>query len=134
MTSESIQRSNEVKEHVAVLSLGSNCGDRIYNVRKALDWIGSITEECNMSPIYETPEIHGIGNPYMNAVCKCKTDITLPTIIELTKRYELENGRDEECRKRGDVPIDIDVVVWDENTIRPQDYARSFFKIGYRMI
>lgn len=119
---------------IAVLSFGSNCGDRGENVHKALDWLIRNFSESRVSEIYETPEIHGIGNPYMNAVGICKVDCSLPELIALTKEYENENGRDSACRQRGDVPIDIDIVLWNEEIVRPLDYSSSFFKIGYSMI
>ena len=126
--------SNPQHPTKVVLSFGSNCGDRKDNVRKALDWLCKNFSESKVSEIYETPEIHGVGNPYINAVGSCRVDCTLDEMIAHTKEYEFENGRDSACRQRGDVPIDIDVVIWNEEIIRPLDYSSSFFKIGYAMI
>ena len=49
-------------------------------------------------------------------------------------KYSKENGRDEERRRRGEVPIDIDIVLWNAKTVRPADFAREFFQIGFREI
>lgn len=119
---------------LVVLSFGSNCGDRSKNVEKALDWIKGISSGAVCSIIYETPEIHGIGAPYMNAVCRCHISYSLTQFLAITKEYETVNGRDSECRIRGEVPIDIDVVIWNDKIIRPKDYSCSFFQIGYKMI
>lgn len=126
--------SPQKQNSTAVLSFGSNCGDRNRNVQRALDWLSLNFSDPKVSGIYETPEIHGVGNPYMNAVGSCKVECSLSELIAFTKEYENSNGRDSECRQRGDVPIDIDVVVWNNEIVRPLDYSCSFFKIGYSMI
>lgn len=67
----------------------------------------------------------------MNAVAIGKTDITLQQLEIMCKNFEKELGRDEKAREAGDVPIDIDVVVYDGKILRETDYIREFFKIGF---
>lgn len=134
MLHESLSATTFNSNSKAVLSFGSNSGDRQKNVLKALDWINLRFPDSTVSEIYETPEIHGIGNPYINAVGVCEVGCSLQELIALTKEYEKENGRNSECRRRGDVPIDIDVVKWNDTILRPLDYSSSFFNIGYSMI
>ncbi|MDE6338577.1 MAG: hypothetical protein K2K97_02170, partial [Muribaculaceae bacterium] len=52
----------------------------------------------------------------------------------ITKNYEKENGRNAEARKRGDVPIDIDIVVWNGEVVREHDFVCNFFRIGLRTL
>ena len=52
----------------------------------------------------------------------------------LFKEYELKNGRNLEAREIGDVPVDVDVVVYGEGVLRERDYGSDFFMIGYRSL
>lgn len=117
-----------------ILSFGSNCGDRTVNITNALKWFESVAADCHFSSIYETPEIHGYGGPYMNAVASGFTGYDFESLNRLAKIYEIENGRNESCRLQGRVPIDIDIVLWNNETLRPQDFAREFFQIGFHEI
>ena len=46
--------------------------------------------------------------------------------------YELNAGRDESARRRGDVPIDIDLMIWNGIVLRPRDMEREYFLRGFR--
>ncbi len=120
--------------HRVVLSIGSNCGDRERNVRSAVSWAVGLFYESSVSSIYETEEIHGVGTPYYNAVVRGISEINFEELNHAAKTYEVNNGRDQEARSRGLVPIDIDIVVWDNKIIRPSDYNQNFFKRGYAEI
>ncbi len=50
------------------------------------------------------------------------------------KAYERACGRDEECRSKGLVPIDLDIVMWNGDVVREKDYKQQFFKIGWEQI
>lgn len=119
-----------------VIGLGANCGNRRKSVAKAIEWLRSMLSDTEASEIYETPPYGHAGAPYMNAVvigihtrgdslgdfeCECK-------------RYEIEYGRDELARSRNLVPIDIDIVMVGDEILRPADFSRSFFQIGYKQL
>lgn len=117
-----------------VISIGSNCGDRAENVRAALEWLSANLTDTRCSDIYETPEIHGKGSPYMNAVLTGHTPLDFAELNGMFKKYELSQGRDADARALGLVPIDIDIVVRNGEVIRPADYAAAFFKLGFSQI
>lgn len=120
--------------HSAVLSLGSNIGNREGNVNETIVLLSSLFPGLESSGIYETPEIHGVGAPYMNAVVRCRMNHEYDEFCSWAKEVERRRGRNSETRMRGEVPIDIDVVIWDGEVMRPADFAREFFQIGYRML
>lgn len=119
---------------VVALSLGSNVGDRLKNVENGLEWLKSVLTRLKHSDIYETPEIHGLGTPYFNSVVLGECQYEYEDLNLRLKQYELECGRTPEARKRGDVVIDIDIVEWDGQIIRPIDWSREFYKIGRRQL
>lgn len=117
-----------------VVSIGSNCGDRKESVAKAIDWLSGLLDEFKASQIYETPPVGHQGSDYMNAVVTGVSDMT-PSLLERElKRYEVECGRDLYARIRNLVPIDLDIVIADGNVVRPEDYKRVFFQIGYHQL
>ena len=117
-----------------VLSFGSNYGNRRENVEKALAWVDSILTETMKSGVYETPEVHGFGASYYNAVACGKSSVGCDELNALQKEYEKACGRNEESRRRKEVPIDIDIVMWGDKIVRPVDFSREFFQIGLRQI
>lgn len=117
-----------------VLSIGSNMSPRKERVAAALSRMCGVLDDAAVSDIYETPEIYGTGRPYMNAVIAGKTNLTADELKSLTKHIELVSGRDAAARKRGDVPVDIDIVIWNGEVARPNDYRQTFFKIGAEML
>lgn len=117
-----------------VFSLGSNYGDRFANVTCGLNWLSNFLTDFRCSTIYATPDCHGGCREYLNAVACGMTDTTPNQIEILCKKFEMECGRDESMRHSGNVPLDIDLVIYDSQILRPKDYKRVFFKIGYEMI
>lgn len=126
----------ECKEliHDVVLCAGSNIEPRGDNVSRSISWLLTILSDSEYSEIYETPEIHGIGAPYANAVIMGRTSMEMKNLDILLKRYETLSGRDEEARRKMEVPIDIDIVIWDGRIVRDKDFRQSFFQIGYRLL
>ena len=117
-----------------VLSIGSNCGDRKSNIEKALNWLAAILMQPKFSRIYETPCAKNVGKPYMNAVIKGFYQGDGFQLEDLLKDKERSMGRDARCREKGDVPVDIDLVVCDGTVFKPWDYRQKFFQIGFEEI
>ncbi|MDE6649890.1 MAG: 2-amino-4-hydroxy-6-hydroxymethyldihydropteridine diphosphokinase [Muribaculaceae bacterium] len=118
----------------AVFSVGSNCGDRVDHVEKGLKWLSSVLFDCRCSHIYATPDCHGSCCEYMNAVVKGSTSLTPRELENMCKEYEISMGRDDSARKAGNVPVDIDLVVYDNRILRKKDFSSEFFIIGYSCI
>lgn len=112
-----------------VLSVGSNCGSE--NVRTACEWLGKILDKPELSGLYQTPAVNGGMRDYVNAVVSGQTDLTVDALNARLKEYELMCGRDENSRRSGIVPVDIDIVIVDGKVIREWDFRQSFFRIGY---
>ncbi|MCM1491380.1 MAG: 2-amino-4-hydroxy-6-hydroxymethyldihydropteridine diphosphokinase [Muribaculum sp.] len=117
-----------------VLSIGSNCGNRHERVVSGIEWLRGILSNLRSSSVYTTGDCHGGKRDYMNAVVIGNTNLNAAQLNELCKEYELQNGRTPEARSCGDVPIDIDVVVYEEKILRPNDYRQKFFRIGYQQL
>lgn len=86
------------------------------------------------SRVYSTRPLNNKGNDYANAVISGDCDDNYETINASLKRHEAECGRDEACKMSGNVPIDLDIVVWNGKVMREKDYNQDFFKIGWEEI
>ena len=120
--------------HTAVLSLGSNWGDREKAVSDALSLIQRQLGETVHSDIYFTPAVNGKGPDYANCVAAVYTTLGAEAIRLLTKQMETEAGRTPERRERGEVPPDIDLVIFDGDVLRPADFTRKYFYRGLLQI
>ena len=99
----------------AVLSLGSNLGDRAQHLRRAVSRLGPGVVSC--SGIYETPPWGDADQPsYLNAVVLVADPEAEPSDwLERARVAEAEAGRVRDPERRfGPRTLDVDVIaVWD---------------------
>lgn len=117
-----------------VISIGSNSHGKHDNVARAVEWLSGMMSVFRASDIYETLPVSGIGDTYCNAVTVGICSLTYEELTSRVKHYETENGRTQESRSMGIVPIDLDIVMVGDEVIRESDFNRSFFKVGYEQI
>lgn len=113
-----------------IFSIGSNCGDRYGRVSQAIEILSGLLTQSSVSSIYETPDAHGGESRYLNAVVGGKCRLSQSECECFCKEMERKAGRDDIARSRGEVPLDVDVVVWDGDVKRERDFRQSFFTIG----
>lgn len=117
-----------------LISLGSNVDDKECKMTQAVELLSKEVRILKCSSFYLTPALGGGKAPYLNAVAEIETDMDVERLNSGLKHMELSMGRDEESRKRGDVPIDLDVVEADGVVIRERDRRQSYFLIGLNEI
>ncbi|AWD33519.1 Dihydropteroate synthase [Candidatus Fokinia solitaria] len=107
------------------VSLGSNIGCRISNIRKALDelkqlGLSDIKHTCciETSPILlpNSPS-EWKNTPYLNAVASFTTDITLTQLLKQFQKIEKKLGRTEKKLKWAPRIIDIDILLTTPHTV-----------------
>jgi len=78
------------------LSLGSNVGDRVGNLKKALDALESLGKVLKKSALYQTEPI-GVKDQYyfLNAAVTFECSINPKELLEKVKVVELQTGRHE---------------------------------------
>jgi 2-amino-4-hydroxy-6-hydroxymethyldihydropteridine diphosphokinase len=91
----------------AVLSLGSNVGDRLAHLRSAVE----LLEPVAVSPVYETAPWGGVvQDDFLNVVVVC--DIDAPEAWRRAVKAEEAQGR-VRAERWGPRTLDVDVVVAD---------------------
>jgi len=68
------------------------------------------------------------GGVYLNAVCRACTEKPLDRVQQLMKEMETEMGRIRGSAANGLVAIDLDLVVWNGEIVRPWDAAQRFYQ------
>lgn len=121
--------------NTALISLASNSPDKREQMEQAFAELRAMDLVAESSSIYETAPC---GNPrhpnYLNAVARIHTPAEYPVLYDTLKEMERAHGRTPLSKQTGEIPLDIDIVVWNGETLRPQDYDREYFKIGLREI
>lgn len=127
---------DSTNQHQCVISIGSNTADAVCRVMEALYSLSSLSETSAVvsSNYYTTPSYNGNGNDYTNMVVSLSVDMDYETFGGYTKELEIEAGRTPEMKGSGVVPLDVDIVVWDGDIIRTDDFSRIHFTIGYKAI
>ena len=117
-----------------VISIGSNSGDRGYQMSQIVTLLNDLFNNISVSDIYETPAINGKDAPYLNGVIIGHTSMNLDEAVKTLKELERNQGRRPELKIQGIVPIDIDVVIWNDEIVRMRDYEQDYFSQGYRQL
>lgn len=118
-------------KNTVYISIGSNLSNGAEHIENAFGFLRDNYENVVCSTIYSTPSISiGDDSIYFNAVASCEVDGVESTNIDL-KAYESRCGR---IRGNKDVVIDMDIVIADGQILRPRDYDREYFQIGYNKI
>jgi len=118
------------------IGLGSNLGDRLSNLRTALEEMSSLpgTRLLETSSTYETLPWGYENQPkFLNLVCVVKTSLTPLQLLAELKRIEEGMGRTRSFRY-APRPIDLDILLWGAEVIasaeltvpHPQLHLRDF--------
>lgn len=112
--------------NTALLMLGSNLV-AFENITEALKNLEKNFElGSRSSTIISQPEGKQYANEFMNLALKISTDKTKVETIIILKQIEKALGRTPESKITGQIPIDIDLISWN-NSIEHQDYNRFQF-------
>jgi 2-amino-4-hydroxy-6-hydroxymethyldihydropteridine diphosphokinase len=108
-----------VTTHRAVLSVGSNLGDRLGTLQGCVQAIGGLpeTDVLAISPVYETVPVGGPAQPdYLNAVLIAGTGLAPLDLLAGTQRIEADFGRvrAEGSERFGPRTLDIDIISYDD--------------------
>jgi 2-amino-4-hydroxy-6-hydroxymethyldihydropteridine diphosphokinase len=103
-----------VNKHVVYLSLGTNLGNRLENLKQALDRLKKFCEEDSSSSVYETDPWGFEDQPFFyNQVVRIKTGLEPTQLLREIKKIEMEMGR-VPTFQYGPRLIDIDILLYDK--------------------
>ncbi len=103
----------------AYLSLGSNLGNRVANIRMALEALARAGIKIRRrSSLYQTEPVDFRAQPwFVNCVVEVRTELMPRELLTTLKSIERRLGRRAEIPK-GPRPIDIDILLYDNVLVR----------------
>lgn len=107
--------------HLASITLGSNIGNKIFNIKKAIDYVSKSVEVKRISNYYETEPWGYISkNSFVNAGIIIETICPPAELLVFLKQIEKKMGRVRTESGYQDRIIDLDIMTFDHvklNTI-----------------
>lgn len=99
--------------HIAYLCLGSNLGNRLSYLERAIETLHHHVHVSAISSVYETEPVEMTTEKWFyNIVVKTKTELQPNSLLNVTKQIEQELGRsaDSHLQPR---EIDIDILLYE---------------------
>lgn len=114
--------------------MGSN-RDRECNMEAAIARLKIIFPEIYFA---EPVVTEFIGRPdadnFLNQVAIVCTTCSQAEVLSIIKGIEKDLGRKPEDKFTGSIPIDIDLLQWNEEILKPADLGRDYIIAGVRLI
>ena len=118
MKKVSSARRTDFKPVNVYLSLGSNLGDRQYNLDEALELLSQRVKVFQVSSTYDTEPV---GNPdqprFLNLVARIQTRLAPLELLTLVKGIESKLGRTKD-KPNAPRPLDIDILFFGDQVIK----------------
>jgi 2-amino-4-hydroxy-6-hydroxymethyldihydropteridine diphosphokinase len=119
----------------AYLALGSNLGDRLATLQRAVDLLGARQgiDVRRSSRVYETEPVGPAQPDYLNAVIEVRTDLEPRELLEACLEVEAELGR-VRGERWGPRSLDVDLLTYEDRTMdepglvvpHPRMHERAF--------
>lgn len=118
--------------HQVYLGLGTNLGDKVWNLQEAIRLIGERVGTVTRQSSFIETEPWGFESEhtFLNAAICCKTEKTPCEVLLLTQQIERELGRTKKSTflltpsllpSYQDRTVDIDILLYDDLTIDEPD-------------
>lgn len=100
--------------HTTYLALGTNLGQRLENLRAAINALAPDIQVLAESPVYETePWGYADQPPFLNLVLRAESDLSPCDLLGRLKEIESSLGRTPTFRN-GPRLIDLDILFYDD--------------------
>jgi 2-amino-4-hydroxy-6-hydroxymethyldihydropteridine diphosphokinase len=107
----------------AYLALGSNVGNREANLRMAVSAITRMCRVLAVSSLYETAPVPAGQPAFYNAAVAIETGLEPLSLLRFLKGIEEEVGRRPGGERNGPRPIDIDILLYGDETFEDERLA-----------
>lgn len=119
-----------MNSYSCLLCLGSNF-DRHIHLANAREALKALFTDIRFSTEMETEAIGGrFLSPFSNQTAQFTTSLPADEVRALLKGIEKENGRLKEDKAQGIVKLDIDLLMYGNEVLKPEDMERDFVKKG----
>ena len=103
---------------VAYIGIGSNVGDRVENLRQALEHLDGIMSLERLSATYETAPRYVLDQPpFLNMAVGGDTPLEPLLLLEQLKKIEIDIGRVPTEERYGPRAIDLDILFYGSDVV-----------------
>ena len=114
--------------HTCIVCLGSNIDGEIH-LRNAYKLLVQSFPDIKMGKILRTKAEGNISQPdYFNQAATFTTNFSLGEVESILKEIEKENGRKFDDKFKGTVPLDIDLLQYNQQVIRSKDMFKKYVR------
>ena len=114
------------KKHQIIICLASN-ENQEHNLKAAREQLSLLLSDLHFTSERWTQPIHSLcPAPYLNQLCRAKTDFSLNLTNEVLKEIEKRQGRTH--NEDGIVTIDLDLLQYDDERLHIRDWERDYVK------
>ncbi len=119
----------------ALISLAANDEKKETTIAHALRLIESYCVILNQTPVYRS-EAAGESqqSSYANALLQVETDQEYEELRRRFKSLEHDAGRTPASKERGIIPLDIDIISWNETLLKNKDMEYDYMKKGLHLL
>ncbi|MDY6147457.1 MAG: 2-amino-4-hydroxy-6-hydroxymethyldihydropteridine diphosphokinase [Porphyromonas sp.] len=115
----------------AIVSIGSN-RDRTKNIKEVVEVLsgkfpGSRFSTPEITDPIDLPES---AKQFLNLVAVIYTELEVDAFKAILKKIEKKMGRNPDDDEEGVVPIDLDLIEWNDEVYKPQDLVRPYVVAG----
>lgn len=114
--------------HKVLLSLGTNTHAR-FNLNRAKTFLKLTFENVQFTAATESKPYGLSSNSlFLNTLSYFRTNMNREELVLELKNIEKKMGRLPEHKPIGKIIIDIDLIKWDDEIVKPEDYKRSYIR------
>lgn len=118
------------------IAIGSNLASPLAQANSAVKALGNLPESrlVAVSSFYRTPPLGPQDQPdYLNGVVALKTALTPHALLDHTQRIELEQGRERKDERWGPRTLDLDILLFGNETICTERLTVPHYDMKNRM-
>ncbi len=117
-----------------IIALGSNTNPK-QNMEAACGAVELLLPGIRWSDaVYTAPEACINPSLFLNRVGVAYTSLSAAELIRHFKQIERALGRVSASKHQGIIPMDIDLLQWNDDRLKPDDLQRGYIKEGIRQL
>lgn len=113
--------------HKIILALGSNYNAKV-NIELAIDLLSKSIKIIQSTLSYDNESTEFPISIFTNKILVCETELTYEILNKELKRIETECGRNNYTKTTGIIPLDIDILLYDNNRYHINDWDKPYIK------
>ena len=123
---------DKTASHTCLLCMGSNL-NALLHLKNAEEALQHFFPDIEWGEIVETvPEKMENPQPFLNRAARFRTSLPMTEVRSILKQIEQTNGRTPESKKEGRIPLDIDLLSYDQQVLKPEDWQKEYVCLAFR--